>query len=133
MTPIVRTYIIYIALSIPLTIWVAQTLHKNGRIFLIDSFRGNERLADSVNHLLVVGFYLINIGYVALALKERIAPTDVREVLETISRKIGVVMLVLGTMHFFNILVFSKMRRRALLLAVPPPIPPQAHVGVATQ
>jgi hypothetical protein len=133
MTPIVWTYIVYIALSIPLTIWVAQTLHKNGRIFLIDSFRGNERLADSVNHLLVVGFYLINIGYVALALKERIAPTDVREVLETVSRKIGVVMLVLGAMHFFNILVFSKMRRRALLLTVPPPIPPQAHVNVATQ
>ena len=133
MTPIVWTYIVYIALSIPLTIWVAHTLYKNGRIFLIDSFRGNERLADSVNHLLVVGFYLINIGYVALALKERIAPTDVREVLETISRKIGVVMLVLGAMHFFNILVFSKMRRRALLLTVPPPIPPQAHVSLATQ
>ena len=132
MTPIVWTYIVYIALSIPLTIWVAHTLYKNGRIFLIDSFRGNERLADSVNHLLVVGFYLINIGYVALALKERIAPTDVREVFETISRKIGVVMLVLGAMHFFNILVFSKMRRRALLQAVPPPIPPQAHVRVAT-
>jgi hypothetical protein len=131
MTPIVWTYIVYIALSVPLTIWVAQTLHKNGRVFLIDSFRGNERLADSVNHLLVVGFYLINIGYVALALKERIAPTDVREVFETISRKIGVVMLVLGAMHFFNILVFSKMRRRALLQAVPPPIPPQAHINVA--
>jgi hypothetical protein len=132
MTPIVWTYIVYIALSIPLTIWVAQTLHKNGRVFLVDSFRGNERLADSVNHLLVVGFYLINIGYVALALKERIAPTDVREVFETISRKIGVVMLVLGAMHFFNIFVFSKMRRRALLQGVPPPIPPQAHVNVAT-
>ena len=132
MTPIVWTYIVYIALSIPLTIWVAQTLHKNGRVFLIDSFRGNERLADSVNHLLVVGFYLINIGYVALALKEGIAPTDVREVLETVSRKIGMVMLVLGAMHFFNILVFSKVRRRALQ-AVPPPIPPQAHVSVATQ
>ena len=133
MTPIVWTYIVYIALSIPLTIWVAHTLYKNGRVFLIDSFRGNERLADSVNHLLVVGFYLINIGYVALALKERIAPTDVREVLETISRKIGVVMLVLGAMHFFNVPVFSKMRRRALLQAVPPPIPPQAHINVATQ
>ena len=133
MTPIVWTYIVYIALSIPLTIWVAQTLHKKGGVFLIDSFHGNERLADSVNHLLVVGFYLINIGYVALALKERIAPTDVREVLETISRKIGVVMLVLGAMHFFNILVFSKMRRRALLLAVPPPIPLQTHINVATQ
>ena len=89
MTPIVWTYIVYIALSIPLTIWVAQTLHKNGRVFLIDSFRGNERLADSVNHLLVVGFYLINIGYVALALKERIAPTDVRALALTFRRRIA--------------------------------------------
>lgn len=133
MTPIVWTYIVYIALSIPLTIWVAHTLHKNGRVFLIDSFHGNEQLADSVNHLLVVGFYLINIGYVALALKEGVAPADLRAVLETISRKIGVVMLVLGGMHFFNIFVFSKMRRRALLQTMPPPVPPQAHIPVATQ
>ncbi len=133
MTPIVWTYIAYIALSIPLTIWVAHTLHKNGRVFLVDSFKGNEQLADSVNHLLVVGFYLINIGYVALALKEAVAPADLREVLETISRKIGVVMLVLGGMHFFNILVFSKMRRRALLHAAPPPVSSQAYVPVAVQ
>ena len=133
MTPIVWTYIVYITLSIPLTVWVAHTLHINGRIFLVDSFQGNEQLADSVNHLLVVGFYLINIGYVALALKEGIAPRDLREVLETISHKIGVVMLVLGGMHFFNIFVFSKMRRRALLQSAPPPVPPQAHVSVATQ
>jgi hypothetical protein len=133
MTPIVWTYIVYIALSIPLTVWVAYTLHRNGRVFLIDSFRGNEELADSVNHLLVVGFYLINIGYVALALRERVVPADLREVLETISRKIGVVMLVLGGMHFFNIFVFSKMRRRALLQSAPPPLPPQAHVPIAAQ
>jgi hypothetical protein len=133
MTPIVWTYIVYIALSIPLTIWVAHTLHKNGRVFLIDSFRGNERLADSVNHLLVVGFYLINIGYVALALREGVAPADLRQVLETVSRKVGVVMLVLGAMHFFNIFIFSSMRRRALLQSVPPPVPPQAHVPITAQ
>jgi hypothetical protein len=133
MTPIVWTYTVYIALSIPLTVWVAHTLHQNGRVFLVDSFRGNEQLADSVNHLLVVGFYLINIGYVALALKEAVAPADLREVLETISRKVGVVMLVLGGMHFFNILVFSKMRRRALLHAAPPPVPPQGQIPVVAQ
>jgi hypothetical protein len=133
MTLIVWTYVIYVALSIPLTVWVAQTLHKNGRVFLIDSFHGNEQLADSVNHLLVVGFYLINIGYIALALREGVAPADLRQVLETISRKIGIVMLVLGGMHFFNIFVFSKMRRRALLQRMPPPVPPQAQIPVAIQ
>jgi hypothetical protein len=133
MTPIVWTYLAYLTISVLLTIWVAHTLHKNGRIFLIDAFHGNEALADSVNHLLVVGFYLINIGYVALALKEGAAPADLREVLEMISRKVGVVLLVLGGMHFFNLFVFSKMRQRALMHSMPPPIPPQAHIRVAAQ
>lgn len=130
MTPIVWTYLSYLTLSIVLTIWVAQTLHKSGRIFLVDAFGGNEPLADSINHLLVVGFYLINIGYVALALKERSAPQDLRGVLETLSSKVGVVLLVLGLMHFFNLFVFSRMRRRALLHRTPPPVPPQGHVNV---
>lgn len=132
MTPIIWTYISYLTLSLLLTVWVARTLHKNGRIFLVDSFGGNEPLADSINHLLVVGFYLINIGYVALALKEGSAPADLRGVLEMLSGKVGVVLLVLGGMHFFNLFVFSKMRRRALLHQMPPPVPPQAQVAVTT-
>ena len=66
---VVGSYLGYLAISIGLTVWVARTLSKNGRVFLIDSFLGNQELADSVNHLLVVGFYLINVGYISLALK----------------------------------------------------------------
>ena len=121
---LITTYIAYLAISVCLTVWVARTLHKNGRIFLVDSFLGNEGLADSVNHLLVVGFYLINIGYVTLALKYSAAAANAQEALETLSTKIGLVLLVLGGMHFFNLLVFSRMRKRALHKPVPPPIPP---------
>jgi hypothetical protein len=95
------TYLVYLAISICLTVWVARTLHKNGRIFLVDSFLGNESLADSVNHLLVVGFYLINIGYVTLALRYGAAAANAQEALEALSTKIGLVLLVLGGMHFF--------------------------------
>src|ERR1051325_4623869 len=97
------TYVAYLLISVCLTIWVARTLHKNGRVFLVDSFLGNEQLADSVNHLLVVGFYLINIGYVALALKTGAAASNAQEALEALSRKVGFVLLVLGAMHFFNL------------------------------
>src|SRR5438309_6110302 len=113
-TTTVWMYLIYLVISVALTIWVARTLHKNGRIFLVDSFLGNEPLADSVNHLLVVGFYLINIGYVTLALKYGAAAANPQEAVETLSTKIGLVLLVLGAMHFFNLAVFTKMRRRAL-------------------
>lgn len=130
MTPTVWSYLVYLALSIPLTVWVARTLHKNGRIFLVDAFHGNEPLADSINHLLVVGFYLVNIGFVSLALRYGDKPEDLQGVFEALSTKEGVVLLVLGAMHFFNLAVFSRMRRRAMLHAEPPPFPPQGRVNV---
>ena len=124
---IVSTYLAYLGISIALTVWVARTLHRNGRIFLVDSFLGNEKLADSVNHLLVVGFYLINVGYVTLALKYGVNAATLQEGLEILSTKVGLVLLVLGFMHFFNLFVFTRMRRRALnhrpSPAYPPPVP----------
>ena len=118
-------YFSYLAISIGLTVWVARTLHKNGRIFLVDAFHGNQELADSVNHLLVVGFYLVNIGYIALALKTDSPMSTLRQIIELESVKIGVVLLILGGMHFFNILVFAKMRGRAVNAGttLPPPRP----------
>src|SRR4030095_1244573 len=102
------------------TVWVTKTLHKNGRIFFVASFLGNEPLADSVNHLLVVGFYLINIGYVSLAFKYGVKPSNLAQVVEFLSTKVGAVLLVLGGMHFFNLYVFTKMRKRAMLRQAPP-------------
>jgi hypothetical protein len=131
MNYIVATYALYLAISVALTVWVARTLHKSGRLFLVDAFHGNEPLADSINHLLVVGFYLINIGYVSLALKYGDKAADLQGLLESLSTKVGAVLLILGAMHFFNLYVFSAMRKRALLQGAPPPLPPQAHLPVA--
>lgn len=113
-TEIVTTYGIYLTLSLGLTIWVARTLFKNGRVFLVDVFAGSETLADSVNHLLVVGFYLINLGYVCLALKIDSPLTTVQASIEALAAKMGFVLLVLGAMHFFNLFLFSKVRSMAL-------------------
>jgi hypothetical protein len=119
---VITTYLSYLAISIPLTVWVARSLHKNGRIFLVDSFLGNEALADSVNHLLVVGFYLINIGYIALALRYGAGAVNAQEAMESLSTKIGWVLLVLGAMHFFNLAIFSCMRRRGIFNKQMPPL-----------
>ena len=107
------TYVLYLAISVALTVWVARTLSKNGRVFLINSFASDERLADSINHLLVVGFYLINMGYVTLALKLGDKPVSSQEAIEFLSTKVGLVLLVLGAMHFFNVFVIAKWGKRA--------------------
>ncbi len=110
----VWTYGIYLAVSVALTVWVAQTLFRNGRIFLVDAVAGNEALADSLNHLLVVGFYLVNIGFVTTALRYGNKPHDLVQVIEFTSAKIGTVLLVLGVMHFVNLYVFSQARKHGL-------------------
>jgi hypothetical protein len=125
----VVTYLVYLAISIGLTAWVAQTLHKNGRTFLVDAFHGNDELADSVNHLLVVGFYLVNLGYVSLALKTTQSLDNAGQSIEALSRKVGLVLLVLGGMHFFNLYVFNKLRTRTTIGMAPPPVEPNAYVA----
>ena len=129
----VWTYLAYLGISVALTIWVARTLHKNGRIFLVDSFVGNEALADSVNHLLVVGFYLVNIGFVTLALKYGDKATDAQSALEILSSKVGLVLVVLGVMHFFNLFVFSHLRRRANHHGQAPPVLPRSQLAPRIQ
>ena len=113
----VAAYATYLLTAVPITIWVASTLSSNGRIFLRDVFHHEDGLADAVNRLLVVGFYLVNLGFVMLYLRGGGQVADLAELLETVSVKIGVVMLVLGVIHFGNVMVFSSMRRRGRIEA----------------
>ena len=108
----IAVYIVYTLVSIGLTVWVANTLHKNGRVFLIEAFRGDEERADAVNHLLKVGFYLVNVGFVLLFLKTGARPEGFVGAIEYCATKIGFVTLVLGGMHFFNMYNFDKMRKK---------------------
>jgi len=132
MTPTLVTYLAYIVLSIGLTVWVGRTLHKNGRAFLVDVFAGREDLADSVNHLLVVGFYLINLGYVSLALKLNAHVETATGSVEALSYKVGFVLVVLGGMHFFNLFLFSRIRAHHNLRRSPPPVQPDGFLQEGT-
>ena len=113
MNYIIITYSFYLFITIALTIWVARTLFKNGKVFLIDIFHGNKELADSVNNLLLVGFYLINIGYAVYTLQVTHNIANVQQVIENLSLKIGLIILILGGMHFFNLYIFFTLRKKA--------------------
>lgn len=107
-------YGIYLPVAIAMTIWVARTLHRNGRVFLVQAFHGREDMADAVNHLLVVGFYLINLGFITATLRWGDKPATAQDAIEFVSTKVGVTLLVLGAMHFFNMFNFDKMRRKGI-------------------
>jgi hypothetical protein len=128
----VLMYLIYLALAIPLTVWVARALHRYGEVFLNDVFAGDGNLAHAVNQLLVIGFYLLNFGYVALYMTSQSGADSARRVFELLSEKIGAVAIVLGVVHFANLWAFNAFRRRAVLRArALPPIDPNGYTPVA--
>ena len=109
---LVPAYIAYLLISVGLTIWVARTLSKNGIVFLKECFGHDDMLARSTNHLLVVGFYLVNLGWILLTLRFGDAPESVAGAIRFLSSKIGLVVVVLGIMHFFNMNAVAKFGRK---------------------
>ena len=114
-------YGIYFVVALAITIWVGRTLFRSGRPFLMEAFHGNPEMADSVNNLLIIGFYMVNVGFMLLFLSTGSAPTRSLTVVEHLSAKLGVVVIVLGVMHLVNLLVLNSLRSRGLK-STPPPV-----------
>ena len=126
---LVPVYIAYAVTAVPLTIYLARTLFKHGAVFLEDVFKDKPKLADAVNRLLVVGFYLLNLGYAALIMKSSGGATVV-EAVEVLAWKLGALLISLGVVHFFNLYVFYRIRRRSTVAYLPPPVAPQFRMPV---
>lgn len=114
MNTIVWAYCLYLLITISITWLVARTLFRNGKVFLLDIFHGNTLLSTAVNNLLLVGFYLVNIGYAVYTLQTNEPILNARQLIELLSLKIGKIILILGFMHFTNLLIFYKLRKRAM-------------------
>jgi len=119
MNYLVITYAIYIILTVLLTMWVGRTLFNSGRIFLMEIFDRDDELVDSVNKLLLIGFYLINFGYVLRNLIIRKPIVNVAESIEMLSVKIGLIVIILGVMHFFNLFILFMFRAKAKKAELP--------------
>jgi len=119
---LVLVYLAYSGVSIGLTIWLARTLSKSGEVFLDDVFMDNPRMAPAVNRLLVVGFYLLNLGYAFVTLKAGAYALTAVEAMETLAAKLGALLISLGVMHFGNMYLFHRIRRRSQIRLAPPPV-----------
>ena len=124
---LVPVYAIYLIVAVGLVVWLARTLFHNGEVFLEDVFEDNPKMAHSVNRLLVIGFYMANLGYAALLLRAESAD-DAVSAFEVISQKLGVLLVSLAALHFLNLYVFYRIRRRATAATLPPPVAPQRRV-----
>jgi hypothetical protein len=129
-------YGLYLFISIAMTIWVARVLSESGEMFLIKCFGQDEELARSTNRLLVIGFYLVNIGFICTRLDGWKA--GALDLIPDVGSRVGLAILVLGGMHFFNMIMIAKFGRTVSSWVwmrendekfLAPPAPPRRRVN----
>lgn len=109
---VIVTYIIYLVISIAITLGVGRALTRSGRTFLTGVFGGDAGLADAVSQLLVVGSYLLNLGFVILTIRMSGDISSARQGLQLLTVKIGEFLPVLGALHFANLAELAHVRSR---------------------
>ena len=124
---LVPVYSVYIACAVALTVWLAHTLFTNGSVFLSDVFSDKPDLATAVNRLLVTGFFMVNLGFALLLVRQGGAETA-GAAFQLLVTKLGVLLSSLAVVHFVNVAVFLKLRQRRQQRELPPPIAPQRWV-----
>lgn len=112
-TKILIGYAIYLPIALFLTYFVSKTLFKNGKIFMLDIFKGREEIAEATNKLLETGFYLLNIGFALMILEMNLYENNYQVLIEALSYKIGGFSIYLGVMLFFNLYFFFRGKRKA--------------------
>jgi hypothetical protein len=115
------SYFIYLPIALVLTYFVAKTLFKNGRVFMLDIFHGKEDIAFSTNRLFEVGFYLLNVGF-ALLILETPWMLNSQQMVERLSLKVGGFSIYLGIMLFINMYFFFRGRKASRRHQIQAPI-----------
>jgi hypothetical protein len=124
---VIAVYIAYAAVAVGLTAWLAKTLSRNGTVFLQDVFHDRPGLAEAVNRLLVVGFYMLNLGWALYVLRAS-RGLDAFEAIQFFVNRVAILLLVLAILHFINVFVFWRIRARTEQRTLLPPVAPNMFV-----
>jgi hypothetical protein len=104
-------YLIYLPVVLVLTWYVAHTLFKNSKVFMLDIFHGKTDIAFATNKLFETGFYLLNLGFALTIMEIAEEISNGRNMMEKLSVKIGGFSIYLGIMLFFNLYLFFRGKR----------------------
>ncbi|HEU5419813.1 MAG TPA: hypothetical protein VFV41_19145 [Streptosporangiaceae bacterium] len=122
------TSLLYITISLLLTGLVGRALSRSGRAFLDEAFAGQGGVAEAASRLLVVAFYLLSLGFIALTVPSWSHVTSTAQALQLLSGRLGVLLLVLGALHVTTSVAFARLRRTRSR----PPLPYFADPGAAS-
>ncbi|MFB6454261.1 hypothetical protein ACE38W_03235 [Chitinophaga sp. Hz27] len=98
----ILAYIIYFFITALITILAGWLFYHNGRHFILYFFKGDVGLTDSVNKLLLIGYYLLNLGYAIIMIGFWEQLNSWQQLIETVASMCGRIMITLGIIHWVN-------------------------------
>ena len=101
-------YLIYLSLTSIIIIKVGKLCYDNGNIFVSQLIPNHIELCHQINKMLLIGYYLLNLGYCAMTIIswEKIQTSN--QLIEIIATKSAIIILTIGFMHYINILLLTK-------------------------
>lgn len=106
------SYLIYLPITFYITVIVGRVLYKRGLPFLLDMFSNNEILANILNKSLLLGYYLINLGFAAVSINTFYSIASSTQLVEELSKRIGLNIISIAIIHYFNLFTFSHFSKQ---------------------
>ena len=101
-------YLIYLSLTSIIIIKVGKLCYDNGNIFVSQLIPNHEELCHQINKMLLIGYYLLNLGYCAMTIISWEKIQTINQLIEIIATKSALIILTIGFMHYINIILLTK-------------------------
>lgn len=108
----ITAYIIYITLTVYIIFWIGRMFHRNGRLFILQLYKGDEHGTDIINNILLVAYYLFNIGYAFMKLRTWGKIRSPATLISSVSYHLGILILILAVTHYFNMLIIYFLSKK---------------------
>ena len=107
-------YLIYLGITAIIIIKVGKICYTNGSIYVAQLIPHHKELCLKINQVLLVAYYLFNLGYCAITLIQWKLITKYSELIEVICTKTAIILFLLATLHYLNILIITKQIKKLI-------------------
>lgn len=113
----ILAYGIFLSTMIFIIVYVGRLFYRNGRVFILALFRGDAVQTDHMNQLLLVAYYLFNIGYAFVELRFWDKIVNVAQLVSSLASNVGLLVFILAVTHYFNMaLIYFLSKRHSTII-----------------
>lgn len=101
-------YGIYLLITSIIILKVGKICYQNGNVYVAELIPEHLDVCLKANQILLLGYYLLNIGYCAMTLISWEKIVSINQLVEVIALKSAIIIGTIAIMHYINIILLTK-------------------------